>query len=116
MQMLVPSYLEFTIDKLTNDQHKMREQVESALGGSMLPGQAFRSQIFDQIEEQTRKNMLMFSQALTLFNPFAPKGVNGAEGGSSAASPASGDELAALRTELSEMQKRLDRLAPDNEE
>src|ERR1700709_670824 len=43
MQMLVPSYLEFSIDKLTSDQHKMREQVETALGAKMLPGQAFRT-------------------------------------------------------------------------
>ena len=112
MQMLVPSYLEFTIDRLTNDQHKMREQLEGATGANMIPGQAFRSQMFDQLEEQTRTNMLMFSQALSMFNPFS---------GQSAASifspeppappPASGDDLDSLRTELSEMQKRLDRLA-----
>ncbi len=32
IQMLVPSYLEFTIDKLTSDQHKFREQFGTALG------------------------------------------------------------------------------------
>ena len=30
MQMLVPSYLEFTLDKLTNDQHHFREQIEAS--------------------------------------------------------------------------------------
>ena len=70
MQMLVPSYLEFTLDKLTNDQHHFREQIESAFGAKMMPGQAIRSQIFDQLEDQTRKNMKMFSQALSMFNPF----------------------------------------------
>jgi polyhydroxyalkanoate synthesis repressor PhaR len=111
MQMLVPSYLEFTIDKLTTDQHKMREQVETALGAKMLPGQAFRSKMFDQLEEQARKNMLMFSQALTMFNPFSPKpgGLAGLEEG--VAQPVAVDDLESLRSELGDIQKRLDKLA-----
>ncbi len=117
MQMLVPSYLEFTIDRLTTDQHKMREQVESAMGaklpGQVFPAPLFRSQMFDQLEEQTRKNMLLFSQALTMFNPFSPKPTSSGNGigGAEAAPPASADDLEALRTELSDIQKRLDRLA-----
>ncbi len=34
MQMLVPSYLEFSIDKLTRDQQKFRDQFTSALGSA----------------------------------------------------------------------------------
>jgi polyhydroxyalkanoate synthesis repressor PhaR len=117
MQMLVPSYLEFTIDRLTNDQHKMREQLETSLGAKMIPGQAFRSQLFDQIEEQTRKNLLLFSQALTLFNPFAPQAAAMASAPAREAEPQEPktDDLAALRSELSEIQKRLDRLVPKDE-
>ncbi len=121
MQMLVPSYLEFTIDKLTADQHKMREQIETATGAKMLPGQAFRSQMFDQIEEQTRKNMVMFSQALTMFNPFtataatAPNGVPPSRAVTPEPAVPNGDDLASLRDELSEMRKRLDQLAPKTE-
>ena len=63
MQMLVPSYLEFTLDKLTNDQHNFREQIEASFGAKLLPGGAIRNQMFDQLEDQTRKNMKMFSQA-----------------------------------------------------
>ncbi len=110
MQMLVPSYLEFTIDKLTNDQHKMREQVEGALGSKMLPGSVFRGQLFDQLEEQTRNNMLMFSQALTMLNPFIPKPA-AATGAAEFPPPVKGDDLDSLRNELSDMQKRLERLA-----
>src|SRR5579863_7879148 len=67
IQMLVPSYLEFTIDKLTNDQHKFREQFEAALGSSPLAGPT--RQVFGSIEEQTRKNMALFRQALTMLSP-----------------------------------------------
>jgi polyhydroxyalkanoate synthesis repressor PhaR len=111
MQMLVPSYLEFTIDKLTNDQHKMREQVENAMSSNILPSTVFHTQIFDQLEEQTRKNMLMFSQALTLFNPFSPKPAPGASVEVEPPRPPASDDLQSLRNELSEMQKRLERLA-----
>ena len=34
MQMLVPSYLEFSIDKLTKEQQKFRDQFTSALGAA----------------------------------------------------------------------------------
>ena len=71
MQMLVPSYLEFTIDKLTTDQHKFREQFEAALGNSPLAVPT--RQMFGSLEEQTRKNMALFNQALTMFTPFGAR-------------------------------------------
>ena len=110
MQMVVPSYLEFSIDKLTSEQHHFREQIESAFGAKMLPGQAFRSQLFDQLEEQTRKNMKMFTQALAMFNPFVPVADPPAapEVGPKPVGP---DDLEAIKRDMSEMQKRLDRLA-----
>src|ERR1700739_1055734 len=67
MQMLVPSYLEFSIDRLTSEQQNFRNQLAGAFGGKGLPG----SQIFGALEEQARKNMALFNQALTMFNPFA---------------------------------------------
>ncbi len=116
MQMLVPSYLEFTIDRLTNDQHKMREQMEAAMGSAQLPGQALRKQLFDQMEETTRTNMQLFSKALTMFNPFADKaglpGMASFMPDLSAAAPGGGeDDLTTLRDQVAEMQKRLERLA-----
>ncbi len=106
MQMVVPSYLEFSIDKLTSEQHNFREQIENTFGSKLLPGQALRNQIFDQIEDQTRKNMKMFSQALSMFNPFVPvAGAPAAE-----AEPKVEDDLDAIKRDIGEMQKRLDRL------
>ncbi len=111
MQALVPSYLEFTIDKLVTDQHKFRDQIESAFGAKMLPGQAFRSQIFEQLEEQTRTNMKMFSQALALFNPFAAAAKGAAIATAVTVEPAGADDLEAIKRDMGEMQRRLDRLA-----
>ena len=114
MQMLVPSYLEFTLDKLANDQHNFREQIESSFGSKFLPGGAIRSQLFDQLEDQTRKNMKMFSQALTMFNPFTgaltpPADVPPAAPEPTASKP---DDLETIKRDMEEMQKRLERLSP----
>src|ERR1700709_1521987 len=50
MTTLVPSYLEFTIDRLTGEQHKLREQMETTFGAKFIPGQAVRASMFDQLE------------------------------------------------------------------
>ena len=113
MQMLVPSYLEFTLDKLTNDQHNFREQIEASFGAKLLPGGTIRNQMFDQLEDQTRKNMMMFSQALTMFNPFTgglTPPVPAAEA-APAAVPAKADDLETIKRDMEEMQKRLERLS-----
>jgi polyhydroxyalkanoate synthesis repressor PhaR len=110
MQMLVPSYLEFTIDKLTTDQHKFREQFEAALGNSPLA--APTRQMFGSLEEQTRKNMALFNQALTMFAPFGGAArtsesevAEAAEGGGKA-------DLDTMKRQLDELQKRLEQLVP----
>jgi polyhydroxyalkanoate synthesis repressor PhaR len=94
MQMLVPSYLQMSIDKLTGEQQKIRDMMATPFGASVLPG----SQIFGVMEEQARKNMAMFTQALSMFQPFGgipggtPAGAAGsAEAGKSADSIRPGD-------------------------
>jgi polyhydroxyalkanoate synthesis regulator protein len=106
MQMLVPSYLEFSIDKLTSEQQKFRDQITSAFGGPLAEP---TRQVFQSLEDQTRKNMQMFRQALSMFNPFAL--------GGSAASPSepaptssknSPSDLDEMKRQLEEMRQRLD--------
>lgn len=116
MQMLVPSYLEFSIDKLTKEQQKFRDQLTSALpaGPFAEPTRA----AFQAIEEQTRKNMAVFRQALTMFNPFGlpAEGVTGTTGPSldeREAAPAreGGADVAELKRQLDELNKRIDNLS-----
>ena len=63
MQMLVPRYLEVSIDLLTRDQDKFRNQMTQSFG--MMP--------FGTLEEQARRNMEAFERAFSLFAPFARK-------------------------------------------
>lgn len=113
MQMLVPSYLEFSLDKLVSEQNKFREQMAKSMGaGAGMPAQ----QLFGAMEDQARKNMQMFSQALSLFNPFAVGGAQqadtqGAQDQKPAERASEESELEAMRRQLAEMQKKIDGLS-----
>ena len=64
MQMLVPRYLEVSIELLTREQEKFRQQM----------AQAFGVGAFTSLEEQVRRNMEMFERAFAMFAPFARAG------------------------------------------
>jgi polyhydroxyalkanoate synthesis repressor PhaR len=105
MQMLVPRYLEVSIDSLTREQEKFREHMAQAFGGSP----------FGALEDQVRRNLDMFERAFTMFTPFArregqaaepEKPTGGSEGGGSG-----GAEIDDLKRQMEEMQKRLDKLS-----
>ena len=100
MQMLVPRYLEVSLDSLTREQEKFREQISQAFG---MGG-------FGAIEEQVRRNMEMFERTFAMFAPFA-RGGGGGQPGEPEKSPGPGGEINDLKRQMEEMQKRLDRLS-----
>ena len=102
MQAFVPGFLEFSLESLTREQDKFRQQMMEAWGADP----------FKAIEDHTKRNMAMFSDAMRMFNPFAV--VPGKPGDTqSAAQPTSKDDFQALKEQLSAMQRRLDTLAGD---
>ena len=100
MQMLVPRFLEQSMQSLTSEQDKFRQQMAQAFGAGG----------FGALEDQVRRNMEMFEKTFAMFTPFA-RGQS-KSGGTDAPSgkPASGGEMDELRRQLDEMQKRLDKL------
>jgi polyhydroxyalkanoate synthesis repressor PhaR len=107
MQMMVPRYLEVSIDSLTKEQTKFREQMSSAFG---MGG-------FGAIEEQVRRNMEMFERTFSMFAPFARQGSETTVADpDKAAKPAAGGgvapggEIDDLKRQIDEMQKRIDRI------
>ncbi len=102
MQMLVPRYLEVSIESLTREQEKFREQM----------AQAFGVGAFTSLEEQVRRNMEMFERAFAMFAPFARREGQGAD---TAAEPGKTTKPAGdiddLKRQLEEMQKKVDRLS-----
>jgi polyhydroxyalkanoate synthesis regulator protein len=107
MQMLVPSYLEFSIERLTKDSQKFRDQFEAAVNVNPLAN-PLANPMFQSMEEQARTNMRMFREALNMFSPFP------AAAASAAAEPdkpaKASDELDEMRAQLADMQKRIDSL------
>jgi polyhydroxyalkanoate synthesis repressor PhaR len=115
LQMLVPSYLEFTIDRLTSDQDKFRDQFANGPGGSpgALPLGSSTRQFFGPLEEQARKNMAMFTQALSMFSPFgvgAPAAASPPPPASSHPEPAPPPENGDAKNDIEEMKRQLGEL------
>lgn len=107
MQMLVPRYLEQSIDTLTREQEKFRTQMTQAFGGIGA---------FGPLEEQVRRNMELFQQTFSMFKPFtAPRRTEGAPAADKPAdeSPKSSDDMETLRRQMKEMQEKLDRMSKE---
>ncbi len=124
MERMVPSYLQVSLETLTREQDRFRKQFANAF----TPQGALEA-----YQEQARKNLQLFEQAMSMFSPFGTnkpgsKGDDGAPKGDSAeAGPArdkmpvvkpavaedapESDELTAMRNELAAMQARIEKIA-----
>ena len=102
MQMVVPKYLEQSIDSLTRDQEKFRKQMTNTFG--MTP--------FAPLEETVRRNMELFQQTFSMFKPFTPPRPGAAPEPNKAPEPAAGgDNIDDLRRQMKDMQDRLERMS-----
>ena len=122
MQMMVPSYLEFSLDKLTKEKGGIADQYAAMFGANPLASAA--RPFVGQIEEQTRQNMAMFRQALSMFTPISGQAGGSAPAGSSSQAPppppapeppplaATASEFDEMRRQLDALQKRIDTMAP----
>jgi polyhydroxyalkanoate synthesis repressor PhaR len=116
MQAFVPSYLQFSMENLTREHERLREQMMGPAGSEMLK----------TMEDQARKNMLMFQDAMRMFNPFMPGQGNGLPGSMTGSDAASGTpekpapqeqkdagstDLEELRSQIRSMQSQIEKLA-----
>jgi polyhydroxyalkanoate synthesis repressor PhaR len=109
MQMLVPSYLEFSLDSLTKQQEKYRRNFADTFGTAA----------FDAVQEQVRKNFEAFEKALGMFTPFSSdhsaaraEQESGVEEAAAKLAEAPGpDDIDTLKAELQAMQERLEKLS-----
>ena len=69
MQMIVPSFLEQSMNAFAKEQERFREQMKSALGKTPIDVMKMATPI-KALEEQTRRNMEMFQNAIRMFTPF----------------------------------------------
>jgi polyhydroxyalkanoate synthesis repressor PhaR len=107
LQSVVPGYLQMSMNSFSQQQEEFRDRMTEA----MTSPQASMA----MIEEQTRRNMEMFGQAMRMFSPFtAASGASPASGETAPASETGdkkeGDDVAAMREELDAMRAKLDQL------
>jgi polyhydroxyalkanoate synthesis repressor PhaR len=109
MQMVVPKYLEQSIDTLTREQEKFRKQLADTFSGTP----------FAPLEEHVRRNMELFQQTFSMFKPFVPSRVaaNTASEPEKVPEPTPEDDnIDELRRQMKEMQDRLDRMSKESKE
>lgn len=107
VEKLVPSYLQISLNTLTKEQERFRK----SFTGAFTPAGAFEA-----YQEQARKNLAMFEQAMAMFSPFGTPGktpgkpeepAKAADGGK----PAKPEEIDELKAQMAAMQAKLDKLA-----
>src|SRR6195952_887077 len=107
MQMVVPKYLEQSIDTLTREQEKFRKQLTNTFSGTP----------FAPLEEHVRRNMELFQQTFSMFKPFVPprNGTNpvSAEPETKPEPAAEEDNIDELRLQMKNMQDRLERMSKE---
>jgi len=111
---MVPSYLQFSLEHLVKEQSRFREQFASAFSN---PAAAF-----EFYQAQARQNMAMFEQAMSMWASFGTAASGGppradakaADASQQRAAPAAGegrDELNELKSQLSAMQQKIEKLS-----
>jgi len=107
---MVPGYLQFSLENLVKEQEKLRAQFATAFSN---PAAAF-----EVYQDQARKNMQMFEQALSMWTPFGLQGKQRPEGAAGKGekgegSPAETSEINELKAQLANMQQKIDKLSQD---
>ncbi|MAK64804.1 MAG: polyhydroxyalkanoate synthesis repressor PhaR [Maricaulis sp.] len=106
LQSVVPGYLQMSMNSFSQQQEEFRDRMTEA----MTSPQASMA----MIEEQTRRNMEMFGQAMRMFSPFtAAAGAAPASGETAPAAETAekeSDDVSAMREELDAMRAKLDQL------
>jgi polyhydroxyalkanoate synthesis repressor PhaR len=125
IERFVPSYLQISLETLAKEQDRYRKQFT----GAFTPAGAFEA-----YQEQARKNLAMFEQAMAMFSPFGaiktgvgakpgeegkkPEPLKSSDKSSEKMSGPSGGqsgEIAELKAQLASIQSQLEKLSNDRQ-
>ena len=115
MQMIVPSFLEQSMIAFAKEQERFRDQMKKAMGNTPIDMMNMSNVAgpMKALEEQTRRNMEMFQNAMRMFTPFPQAGTTGPEP-DEAPPPrkptAANEDLADLKEQIAAMQRKLDQM------
>jgi polyhydroxyalkanoate synthesis repressor PhaR len=102
MQMIVPSFLEQSMTAFAKEQERFRDQMNTAFGKST--SDMMQLGPMKALEEQTRRNIEMFQNAMRMFTPAAPPSASDAK----TDAPAKSDDLQELKEQIAAMQRKID--------
>jgi polyhydroxyalkanoate synthesis repressor PhaR len=123
IERFVPSYLQISLETLAKEQERFRKQ----FAGAFTPAGAFEA-----YQEQARKNLAMFEQAMAMFSPFgapkgagkpgeepkkgeAPKPAERSADKSPEAPRSQASEIAELKAQLASIQAQLEKLSSNRQ-
>ncbi len=112
MQMVVPSFLEQSMIAFAKEQERFREQMKSALPRTPMEMMNVATPI-KALEEQARRNVELFQNAMRMFTPFPPQNGGGAPADDEPQKAPAGqstDELRELKEQIAAMQRKIDKL------
>ena len=109
MQMVVPSFLEQSMIAFAKEQERFREQMKGVMGKSPMEMMNISTSM-KAIEEQTRRNVELFQNAMRMFTPFPGQAHQQAAEDDDAATPAGSEDLQDLKEQIAAMQRKLDRI------
>ncbi|MDX8531523.1 polyhydroxyalkanoate synthesis repressor PhaR [Mesorhizobium sp. VK25A] len=108
MQMIVPSFLEQSMIAFSKEQERFREQLKGAFGKTPID---MMKTPMKALEEQTRRNVEMFQNAMRMFTPFPSAGGNSATPAEPPKKEEKGDDLQELKAQIAAMQRKLDTMS-----
>lgn len=113
MQMVVPSFLEQSMIAFAKEQERFREQMKTAVTGTPLDVAPFTVPM-KAIEEQTKRNIELFQNAMRMFTPFPPQpAAPSREAEPEAGARQSDSDLSELKEQIAAMQRKLDQMGND---
>ena len=107
MQMIVPSFLEQSLTAFAKEQERFRDQLKAAFGKAPMDVMKVAAPM-KALEEQTRRNMELFQNAMRMFTPF-PGGMQGTAEEPAKKEPSQkSDDFQELKEQLAAMQRKID--------
>jgi len=113
MQAIVPSFLEQSMLAFAKEQERFREQMKASLAQS--PIDVMKAPM-KALEEQTRRNMELFQNAMRMFTPFPQGGAADPQPGEAGEqadkeAPEKSGDLQELKEQIAAMQRKLDTMS-----
>lgn|SRR5690606_23066541 len=109
MQMVVPSFLEQSMIAFSKEQERFREQMKNAVSGTPMDVAPFTVPM-KAIEEQTKRNIELFQNAMRMFAPFPPQAAATDEAAADSGSRQGDGDLQELKEQIAAMQRKLDQM------